>query len=261
MGSVERRNHGRGHSYRVDGAKIPGVTTILNAAMPKPALVNWAGNVTAEYAVDNWNDLAPLPPSKRLAELKGARFADRDRAANRGTEVHALGEKYVRGEQIDIPEELDGHVRGYEKFIAEWQPDPVLVESVVVNRSTWYCGTVDLVADLVDGHRWLLDLKTSRSGIYPESALQLCAYEHAETYCTVGDDGQLVEQPMADLGITRVGAIWVRPDAYELRPLAHGDEVWSYFRHLAWLARQAEDVETWVGAARPAPRRAAAVPA
>jgi hypothetical protein len=256
-GTVERRNHGRGHSYRVDGAKIPGVTTILSQAMPKPALVNWAGNVTAEYAIDRWAELAELPPSKRLAELKGARFADRDRAANRGTEVHALAEKYVAGVEVEIPEEIEGHVRGYEQFVADWEPEPLAIEVVVINRATWYAGTADLIARLCDGHTYLLDVKTSRSGIYPETALQLTAYARAETYCTEVD-GQLVEHPMKELGIDRVAAIWVRPDGYELRRINAGDEVWAYYRHLAWLYRQAEDVETWVGPAIPARKRVSA---
>jgi hypothetical protein len=63
--TIERRNHGRGHSYLVDGQKLPGVTTILNT-LPKNALVEWAGKTTANYAVDYWAELAELTPSKRL---------------------------------------------------------------------------------------------------------------------------------------------------------------------------------------------------
>jgi hypothetical protein len=57
---------------------------------------------------------------------------------------------------------------------------------------------------------------------------------------------------MAELGITRIGAIHVRSDGWDLRPLVAGEEVWSTFRHLAWLYRQLErcdDMRDWVGPA------------
>ena len=40
------------HYYQdANGNRIPGVTTILNEGLPKPALINWAANATAEAAV------------------------------------------------------------------------------------------------------------------------------------------------------------------------------------------------------------------
>jgi hypothetical protein len=248
--SIVRRNHGRGHSYLIDGRKIPGVTTILGDTMPKPALINWAGRTTAAYAVDYWDELAGLAPSKRLDRLNGARFEEKDQAARRGTEVHTLGERLVKGEEVDVPDELAGHVDAYVDFLNTWDPQPVAVEVVLANRAVGYCGTADLIADM-RGQRWLLDLKTARSGIFPETALQCCAYAHAEVYvCKEGE-----EHPLADLGIERVGAVHVRADGWDLRPVEWGEDVWTYFRHLAWLFRQADQLEGWVGPAL-APLRA-----
>lgn len=252
--TIERRNYGKGHSYKIDGKKVPGVTTILGATVPKPALINWAADTTAAFAVDYWEALGELTPSKRLDRLKKARYEDRDTAANRGTQVHAIAEQYVAGVEVEIPDELDGHVRSYQRFIEEWNVEEVHTEVVVANRATWYCGTVDLIADLVDGHRWLLDLKTSRSGIFPETALQLTAYEHAEVYATA-EKGALEEHPMAELGITHVGAVHVTADGYELIPIVQRDDVWAYFRHLAWLYRLEDDKSTWFGNPLPARRR------
>src|SRR4051812_34607094 len=110
---IVRRNHGRGHSYRINGNKVPGVTTILGGTTAKPGLINWAGDATAGYAVDHWDELRELPPTKKLAVLKQARYADRDAAANRGTEVHRLAEAYMNGEEITVPDELEGHVQAY----------------------------------------------------------------------------------------------------------------------------------------------------
>jgi hypothetical protein len=240
--TIDRRNHGKGHSYKVDGRKMPGVTTILGATMPKQALINWAAETTANYAVDNWDDLGTLAPSKRLKELLGARFADRDQAANRGTEVHAMAEAYIRGEDIDVPLAIDGHVRQYEAFVADQRVTPVEVEVVVANRAVGYCGTVDLVAD-VDGRRKLVDLKTSRSGIFPETALQTVAYANAEVY--LGQDEQ--EHPMSELGIVDIAALHVTADGWSLVPILNRGEIWTYFRHLAWLYYRLEDQPTWLG--------------
>jgi hypothetical protein len=250
--TIKKRAYGRGHIYEIDGRKAPGVTTILGGTMPKPALVEWAGNVTAAYAVDHWDELSPEPPSKRLEILKKAKWAERDAAANRGTDVHALAEKYILDKTIEIPEALDGHVRSYEKFVHDFNVTPVHVEFVVAHRQVGYCGTVDLVADVL-GRRTLLDLKTSRSGIFAETALQLTAYEHAEVYL----DPQGHEQPMTDLGIEQVAAIHVTADGYQLIPIQNRDEIWVYFRHLAWLHRRADDLPTWLGRAVDAPRQRA----
>lgn len=247
MPVLERRNHGRGHSYRIDGVKVPGVTTILGATTAKPALINWAGDTTAAWAVDHWDDMAALTPSKKLAELKAARFADRDQAANRGTEVHALAEKYIAGQEIQVPDELEGHVRAYEKFAREWDVKPVHIEVVVGNKTLGYCGTVDLIADLADGHRHLTDLKTSRSGIFPETALQVVAYSKAEFYAVKGADGKYVTHPMADLAVERLSAVHVTADDYRLIPIQHGDEVWEFFRHLNWLYHRIESQGEWLG--------------
>jgi hypothetical protein len=255
--SITRRNHGRGHSYAIDGTKVDGVTTILRNALPKPALVNWAGDTTASYAIDYWDELSELTPSKRLDRLKKARYEERDAAARRGTEVHRLAERTVAGEDVadQTPEELRGHVESYISFLDAFDVQPVLVEAVIAHRGLRYCGTLDQVADLA-GDRWLLDIKTSRSGIFGETALQLCAYARAEVY--VDDQGN--EHDMAELAITRVGAVHVRADGYDLYPLVADDDIWLAWRHLLWVTRHASEdhQREWVGESLRAPATQAA---
>ncbi len=251
---IARKNHGRNHSYRIDGQKVPGVTTICGFA-PKPALINWAGNTTADYAVDNWDTLATLPPSKRIAKLRGARNEDRDNAANRGTQVHRLGAGLINGETVQVPEELRGHVDAYVDFLDRCTPVIVAVELVVGNRTVRYCGTLDIIADMpalscageiIPPGRWLLDVKTSRSGIFPETALQLCGYDHAEVFI---DPETGAERPMSWLEIDYTGAVHVRADGWDIRPTANDDAVWNYFRHLAYLCHHDGDTAEWVGSA------------
>lgn len=251
---IVRRNHGKGHSYTLDGRKVPGVTTILGKTMPKDALLKWAADQTANHAIDYWDELAALAPSARLKRLQGARFADRDQASNRGTEVHRLAAEYLEGKEIDIPEELESHVRSYESFVQEWDPQPVAVEFVVANPAVGYCGTGDLIADLADGYRWLLDIKTSRSGIFAETVLQLAAYRNA-TFWAPFDDLAGVGL-IGELGIQKCGAIHVRPDGYSLIPITDTDVPFEYFRHLAWCSYRIEDLPEFIGAPARAPRKA-----
>jgi hypothetical protein len=233
MTGIKRINSGRGHYYKIDGTKADGVTTLIGDGMRKKALEYWSANATAEYAVDNWAELEHLAPSQRLWKLKKARFESRDAAANRGTQVHALAEKLVTGEEVEVPEELAGYVESYIKFLDEWQPKPVLVEATVASRKWNYCGTLDLVGDLPDGSRPILDLKTSGSGVYPEVALQLSAYRHADVYLD-GDE----EKPMADVGITGSLVVWVRADGYDVYPVDTSERTFKDFLHVAYVARR-----------------------
>jgi hypothetical protein len=252
--TIERRNSGKGHAYLVDGQRLPGVTTILDQ-VPKAALIKWAAETTANYAVDNWAVLSGLRPSARLDRLKSARFEDRDTAGNRGTAVHKLAERLHMGQTVAVPEELAGHVESYTGFLDTLGVVVIAAELVVANRAVRYCGTTDLIGELPeledqDGNvipaaRWLLDLKTGRSGIWPESALQTCAYSRAEVFA--GPDGE--ECDLASLGIERCGAVHVRADGWSLVPLDTGPGTWEHFQHLAWLHHDQEAMSSWVGTA------------
>jgi hypothetical protein len=268
--TVKMRRYGTGHAYYVDGAKVPGVTTVLGATMPKNALVDWAARKAADEVIDYWAELVELRPSERYNRVRGAHNRDRDRAARRGTEVHKLAEALNNDEPVTPPEELRGHVEAYRDFLDSVGVEPVqgATELVVASRTHRYCGMVDLIADLpavfagaelVPPSRWLLEIKTTRSGVFPESALQSCAYTRAEMY--VHPDHPDDEQPMSLLGIQRCGVVWVKSDAWELRPVDTGEVIWSYFVHLRWLFDHADDLSGWVGnPAVPGPVEAAAVP-
>lgn len=244
VGPITRVNRGRGHSY-VDqnGVKVPGVTTLIGNGVPKPALMDWGPRVTAEYAVDHWDELSKLAPSARLEKLKKARYADRDAAANKGTRVHQLAEKLAAGKAVKVPDDLAGHVESYVAFLDQWEPEPVLIEAVVMSHRHGYAGTLDLaamfdpellldcgiasdddllaellrtLADNGDQALAILDVKTSRSGIFGEVALQLSGYRFADVF--VDDDG--AEQPMPEFHLAL--GLHIRADGYDLYPITAG---------------------------------------
>lgn len=221
----ERRNAGSGHSYKIDGYPAPGVTTVLNA-LAKPALVNWAARTAAEHAINDWDRLSGLSVSERLKEISGAHRSTTRKAATRGTRIHTFGEQLAHGEisTADVPPELAGPVQAYAHFLDEWQIVTDLVEVPVAHLGYRYCGTLDLIANIPRLGHILLDVKTG-SGVWPETALQLAAYRHAEVMLLDG-----VQQPMGPVQAAYVAH--VLPDSVELVPVNASPQTWKKFLHL-----------------------------
>lgn len=245
---IKRRNHGRGHSYvDANGLKVPGVTTIINSGVPKQALVGWAGRTVAAHAVDHWDELGELAPSERLKRLEKAPNSDRDTAGMRGTKVHALAVKLAVGEQVRVPDELAGHVESYVRFLDEWVVTPLLSEAVVCSHRHGYAGTLDLIADLADPdepgrfRRWLLDIKTARSGVFGENALQLAGYRYSDAY--LDDDGE--EQELPDVELT--GVVHVRADGYDLIPVTAERQQHRQFLYAQQVKQFCDDSRDLVG--------------
>jgi hypothetical protein len=245
MAEFKRRNFGRNHAYYLDDVKLPGVTTILGDGLAKPALVNWAARTVAGYAVDNWDDLSGRKLGERLKILEGAHYADRDAAGKRGTEVHRLGEKLIKGEKVTVPDELAGHVESYVKFLDDFDVDPVLIEAPVVSYKWKYAGTMDLGARLRGLGLLGLDIKTARSGVFPDNALQLAGYMFCDQYLDVAA-GEMRDMPKWD----GAAVVHVRADGYSLVPVTVDQDVYNYFLYVKAMWKWAnERSKTIVGEA------------
>lgn len=188
----------------------------------------------------------PLPRLALAEILRNIRYKDSGEAAARGTDVHTFAQRLVNGEEVLVPKEYEAHVLAYVRFLEEWQPENAIVEGVVVNRRWRYMGQFDLLADFPGrwstgpraGHpvgRGLLDIKTSRSGIFSETALQLEGYRNAETI--VWPDG--TEEPMPPVDF--VAAIHVRADGYDVRLMNTDNDTFRTFLYIKqvgdWLDR------------------------
>ena len=201
----------------------------MSDGVPKPALVGWAAREVAQFAASHLPMLEQLEEPARVDLLKGAPYRERDKAARRGTEVHNLAEQIIGGASVEVPEELVGHVDSYLKFLDDWDVVAEHVELVVGNRTRRYMGSLDLIASM-RGKRWLTDIKTTRSGIFNETALQLAAYRFAEFYI----DGDGNEQPMPQ--VDEVAAIWVRADGYDLIPVVADETTFRTFLYAQQVA-------------------------
>lgn len=247
MNPTELRLAKRGKgSYTLDGVKVPSVTTILNA-LPKQ-LVGWAARETASRAVNEWEELSQLDPIKRYETLKGTPFERRDRAALRGTRIHALGAKVAHGFDVDVPDDLVGPVRAMAKALDRWGIEAVATEAPVANLEHRYAGTLDLVGSVtkLGIARALLDVKTG-SGVYESDALQLCAYANADLW-----QPELgTEEPFEPVEACFV--LHVLPDDVELVPIegAEGSDLLRQFLYVkaTWRWLQAIKADPVIGEA------------
>lgn len=186
------------HWTPTDGGRerLPSTTTILDAICPKGGLPAWSEARGVEGAVealrrgliDEETSLDAAVEVVRENKL-GAEAAKR-KAAQRGLNVHALLEAYMRTGAAPKLGEHPEHHRGYIQGLTRWllvkQPEPVAVEELVVHPVLGYAGRLDLRAR-IDGQLVTVDLKTQeRGGIYATAHWQVAMYERAAVWC--GDE-------------------------------------------------------------------------
>lgn len=275
--NARQTSAGRLYEWRAPTASIGdpperfwSVTTIIKGGLPSPALTAWGMREVATFAVANHRQLSAMLSGVRLRRegngllmvadpdavqgaidwLKGAPYRERDRKADIGTALHAIAEAHVKGAPIPPPsDEVAPYVASFERFLAEVHPEFELAEATVYNRTAKYAGTLDAIALIPGRGRALIDYKTTASGIYPEAALQLAAYRHAEF---VGlPDG--TEAPLP--GVDGCAVAWIRPDGYDLIPVTADEQVFRFFRHIVEVFRWQEEVaQTVIGQPLPVPR-------
>ena len=253
--------NGPSHYYKLDGKRVPGVTTIIKDALPAPALVDWAARVTARYAAENLDTLWGMR-HMGIEAIEGQVLeheprTQRDSAGVRGTRLHEWAEQMLRGQEAEgITNELLPWVLAVRDFLEDFRPTPVLFEAALAShRFGGYAGTLDLVGDfpevVVGGRpfpaaRRIVDYKSSKR-IYSEIALQLGAYRNAEVYL----DEQGVERALADLGISEWGlGVLIRPEGYQVRPVYVGEEVLAAFGRVKWMRefiKRDGQLDQWLG--------------
>lgn len=236
----------QGHRYSLDGERVQSVTTITGKALAAPGLVAAAARESAAWAAAHLDDVAVLGVESWTREAATAHRRAWDKARDDGVALHDLAERLLYGEPLPAegpdgtpyPDDLLRSAEQAARFMDAWHVDPVAHEALVFHELHRWAGRLDLLADLRDGDRWLLDWKTGRTGVWPETSLQLAAYAHA-THVQMGS---------GDVAMTHVdhaAAVWVRPDTWELVPVRHDDQVYEVFRHCQavaeWASLRRED--------------------
>ena len=161
--------------YEIDGAVLPSVTSIIGM-MDKPALINWAAKMAAEYSQEHREALIQLPADAATDAIKGNWRRSRDRAARFGTQVHEAIEK------DEIPDKDDpvyGHVQSALIYLEDRELEVVGQEVTVVSLEHSYAGTMDLLAMDPDGSIRVSDWKSGK-GLYDSAAMQITALMNAD---------------------------------------------------------------------------------
>lgn len=146
------------------GTPVPSVTTILDCYPKGAAFFEWL----KKNGVDS-DDI-------------------RDEAGRKGSRVHAMTERYDKGEEVSLLTK-DGEIgmslsewnmfEKYVEFRDRFPLDIIAIEQNVVSSKLGYAGTLDRIITL-NGKKILIDIKTS-GAVYPHYWLQLAAYERLLT--------------------------------------------------------------------------------
>ena len=145
----------------------PSVTKIIKATSPTPpGLMQW-------YAKHGFEEANKL----------------RDDAAERGTEMHVLFERYMSGQYVDMSSLSEFHAKAlmsFDQWYRDYEVEPLAVEVLLHSDTYGYAGTADLVCRIKGGKVILVDFK-SGSSVYDDYAVQLEMYriawnEHADMH-------------------------------------------------------------------------------
>jgi len=202
---------GRGRHYRhpVTGDLVPSITNVIGI-LDKPALPRWSAKLVAETAYRMRHSLTEMGEDEAVDMLKGAPWSRANRAADRGTDIHAYLEARLNGW---VPEVLSGEALRFQAAADRWfeETRPELVASELTVFHPLYAGTGDLWCR-INGRMTILDFKTSKA-VYDEAALQLAALWGALT--TANGDCVPHAGEDTDLLVVRIGE-----DKFEVKQVA-----------------------------------------
>jgi hypothetical protein len=235
--------------YVYDGDRLPGMSSLLNM-MPKAALIQWAANMAADFVLNNIDGITAMIANDREAARDAIRFAHRRKkkqAADAGTDVHTYVERLMidrlagRKSSFSVTPEERKFLTNFARFQREFDAEPVLIERTIWNPDVGYAGTFDGIYNVLIPERddlaergypvgerqlWMIDTKTSASGIYAEAALQQIGYRHAP--CYIDDTGKLQPMPHID----RIAALWLRDNGWALIPFEDTEDDWRQVQRL-----------------------------
>lgn len=172
----------RWHRYTFEGIRYPGWTGIGKVIDKSEPLIIWATRKAVAGVLDQLDAIPGLLANndrQAVVDMLAKRSAwDRDKAADRGTGIHAIADAIISGTPVTVPEAHRDEAAAITAWWAGSGWTRRLTEAYVVNPTLGYGGTFDLLARDGEGRTVLADIKTGR--FYPEHALQLLAYANAE---------------------------------------------------------------------------------
>ena len=219
--------------------KVPSVTSVLDM-LPSHYLRIWNSKVTAQAAIDDFDYVSELIASgkshKAIEWLKAAATRELNKAADMGDRVHNTLEEIITTGKWDVDPEVEPYIQGFYEFCERFEPEWMFVEHSIFSISHLYAGSFDAIAK-INKKNYMIDFKTTRSGISSKVAMQLAAYARADVMFI---DGQ--EHPLPE--IHAGAALWLRPDKWAFQPLRIDEDIFLTFlslrRIFEWESRQSK---------------------
>ena len=176
----------------------PSVTTIIGATVHKGiGFETWLGN----------------HPSYKIA------CEERDAAADRGTEVHELAERYMLGDEVSgSTKEINKHLMSFEKFWLEKEVQLIETELFMWHKDVPWAGTCDIIAKIDDKY-CIIDIKTGN--YYKSHEIQLNMY--AELFNKIAEE---YDMPKVEkiYGLYTKGK-WIREPNYQFKSFKFNLEI------------------------------------
>jgi hypothetical protein len=212
----------RRYVHPVTSEIVPSVTTVMDVAIAKPKLINWAARQAAQYAVANWSSLSEIAPAYRVREISEAHSRTAQTAADKGDLVHELIDQWNKGEAMEVPKTVSAQVNQFVDFMMTRKPKFLANEVTVWSRTYGYAGTADWIAE-IDGKVVLGDNKTGKR-VYSEVGLQLAGLRHADFIITPA--GEELDLPPVEL----VAVLHIRPRSWRYVLVGNDEANWSAFK-------------------------------
>lgn len=206
--------------------KVPSVTSILDM-LPAPYLRKWNSKIVAQSAIDNLEDITAIAAKSKTRAvewLKGAPDRELESAGTMGDRVHKVIEDLIYDPLFEVEEDLMPYVDGFFQFCDRFEPEWLFVEKPIYSITHLYAGSFDAIAKIKDKN-YIIDFKTTRSGISSKVAMQLAAYARADVMFVEGEEVSLPE-------IHAGAALWLRPDKWSFQPLRIDDDIFHTFLSL-----------------------------
>jgi len=198
------------HIYRIGDKIIYGVTNIVSI-LNRPALVNWATKLAIDKVREK-KDLLATDLEAVLAEAKREHYEVSKRAAELGTRVHAVADRWFSEDKLGLFREMlavkndeeRNALSAFLKFIQQNKVKRELGERKIYSKKYQYAGTADFIGQ-INGKKVVADYKTS-SAIYPEYFAQTAAYAQA-----LEEEGFSIQET-AIIRIGKDGSLEVKTD-------------------------------------------------
>lgn len=233
--------------YKIAGERFQRVSTIKGVLGGGEGLIRWAGEAVAkkvrslcEGYTSGQFPVEALLIALQKDDLARAYEETRDAACDFGSAFHdvveAVGsDDWSKLKELPLTPEFWTSVDQFKQWTERVQPVWERNEFIICHPELRVAGQCDALA-IINGKRWLIDVKTSKSVYGPEYALQLAAYRYAPFI--VEWTGEMTPMPAVDhCGILHVPKTGDACTLYELRVEEADFEAFKACHSLYWFKR------------------------